>query len=82
MVNFPAEGIEGVEAASGVDAAVTVGNGDAELIGFGSLGLNFCAGDLNFPRCPSVCGVSPAGVADADGTGVAETAAPMGTTLR
>jgi hypothetical protein len=43
LVNFPAGDIEGVEAASGVDVDVTVGDGAAELIGFGSRGLNFCA---------------------------------------
>jgi hypothetical protein len=43
LVNFPAGDIAGAEAASGVDVAVTFGGGAAELIGFGSRGLNFCA---------------------------------------
>jgi hypothetical protein len=43
LVNFPAGDIEGVKAESDVDADVTVGDGDAELIGFVSRGLNFFA---------------------------------------
>jgi len=43
FVNFPPGDIEEVEAAFGDDVDVTAGDGDAELIGFVSRGLNFCA---------------------------------------
>jgi hypothetical protein len=43
LANFPPGDIEGVEAAFGVDVDATVADGDAELVGFASRGLNFCA---------------------------------------
>jgi hypothetical protein len=49
FVNFPSGDEEGVKAAFGDDVDVTVGDGNAELVGFVSRGLNFCAWDLDFP---------------------------------
>jgi hypothetical protein len=43
FVNFSPEDVEEVDAALGADVDVTVGEGDAELIGFVSRGLNFSA---------------------------------------
>jgi hypothetical protein len=47
FVNFPPGDEEGVKAGCGDD--VDVGDGNAELVGFVSRGLNFCAWDLDFP---------------------------------